>query len=112
MAFQKIIQDLLDKGISRVNISYSGSGDSGAIDHISYIDSQEEEQEIESKYNDDIEKVVYPLLEDIEDWYNNEGGEGIVVLNLKEKTYTINNNIRYIHYEEYKHSGNFTQLID
>lgn len=112
MTFQQIIQKLLDKGISKVNITYSGSGDSGSIDCISYFDSEDDEQEIGDEYNSDIENTVYPLLQDIEDWYNNEGGEGVVVLNLNEKTYSINNRIRYIEYADYNHSGEFTEFIE
>lgn len=112
MTFQQITQKLLDKGISKVNITYSGSGDIGAIDTISYFDSEDNKQDISDEYTKDIENIIYPLLYDIEDWYNNEGGEGVVILDLNEKTYSIDNRIRYIEYNNYNHSGDFTEFIE
>jgi hypothetical protein len=46
------------------------------------------------------------LLNDIEDWWNNDGGFGHVNIDVEEGTYEIQNSIRVTDYEEYNHTGN------
>jgi hypothetical protein len=41
----------------------------------------------------------------MEDWWNNDGGYGIMVIRLKDLKYKINNNINILNVEEYNHNG-------
>ena len=54
-----------------------------------------------------IEEISYEYLNNIEDWYNNEGGYGKIVVDMKTDDYYINNNVYYAHTESYKHTGSF-----
>jgi hypothetical protein len=125
--WSRIISTLLDAGVNYVLVFYNGSGDSGCIEEIEYCKSLEEEIletgkvnswdmtwnskddpdskniRIDVKFNDiDVEELFYPTLDNIEDWWNNEGGYGTAVADLKRKTITIDNNI-YITNEENHH---------
>jgi len=72
--------------------------------------SNPSELNIDLSLIDEIEKLTYPLLDDIEDWYNDEGGYGSVNINVNNFEYEIENHIQYTSYEDYNHSGNLTDL--
>ena len=66
----------------------------------------------------DLDSSVYSLIEDfaqekilndIEDWWNNEGGFGELCICIPSGKYIINSNVRISDYEEYFHEGS---LID
>jgi len=123
---------LADLGVTGVKVTYDGSGDSGAIEEIIYtmqkLDEDEEAafDEIEEIYAwekdslrlmdldsgiaSDIDSFVEDaLLQNIEDWWNNEGGSGSVCIIIPSGKYKIFNNIRITHIENYVHEGS---LID
>jgi len=116
---------LADIGITGIMVRYDGAGDSGQIEEIQYctepIDDVEEIEDkidfhspsldkLDSDLRQDIESLVYKfLLEDIEDWYNNEGGYGTVSIMIPSGQYSIDNNIRVIDYENYTHEGNLIE---
>lgn len=86
---------LRDRGVEKIRIHYSGGGDSGQIDDIVYLVKSfnktfsEEELSIASDIHSKLESVSYRLLDGIGDWYNNEGGQGIIEINLPDLEYTI-----------------------
>jgi len=45
------------------------------------------------------------LLDDIEDWWNNEGGYGDLCICVPSGKYIINNHLRVTNYEDYFHDG-------
>jgi hypothetical protein len=106
-------------------VRYDGAGDSGQIEEIQYCtepvdDIEEIEDKIDyhspklNELNSDLEKAIEDLvykflLEDIEDWYNNEGGYGEVSIMVPSGNYWINNNIRVIDYEHYTHEGSLIE---
>lgn len=105
---------LQDIGVKIIIVEYSGGGDSGGIDSLSYYSDLNEEQDIEVENNDIlnlIEKAAYDKLNnpDIEDWYNNDGGWGIIKIYVPSGDYEIENNIRIIDSECYEHYGNLTE---
>jgi hypothetical protein len=51
------------------------------------------------------------MLDDIEDWYNNDGGYGTVTINLNDFTYSIENNVRITDVETYNHEGELKDFI-
>jgi predicted class III extradiol MEMO1 family dioxygenase len=117
---QEELLKLAIEGYKSILVYYEGSGDSGAIEYIglskiefdsddfSYF-SQEHNCEplIDTSLHSLIEDFVEDkLLQDIEDWYNDEGGYGTVLIRIPSGEYHIDNDIRVIEYENYKHEGN------
>ena len=119
---------LADLGVTGIKVEYEGSGDSGAIENIVYttnkLDSDEEtnldnvhELDAWSKecsnlntLNADLESALQnfayeKLMNDIDDWYNNEGGYGSIAILVPSGRYHIYNNIRYSNVETYQHDG-------
>lgn len=118
-----LLLQLADLGVTGIRVHYEGGGDSGAIESINYtkekvddpdnildeIDAFSLEQnlfELDKKIADLIEDWTHDkLINDIEDWWNNEGGSGDVAICVPSGKYVIYNNIRVIDYEEYVHRG-------
>jgi hypothetical protein len=123
---------LADLGVTGIKVNYEGSDDSGAIDNVVYttekMDRDEEAafddindievwgqdvqhlQELDSGLHSDIENFVEDqLLQDIEDWWNNDGGYGSVCILIPSGKYKIYNDIRITQVESYFHEGS---LVD
>jgi len=119
-----LLLQLADLGVTGIKILYSGGGDSGAIDEIIYtteevtslqdlddLDPYSENvlnlRDLSTSFYSDIEDfATSKLLDEIEDWWNNEGGYGTVLISIPSGNYTINNNIYISNTEEYTHNGN------
>lgn len=105
---------LQDLGVKIIIVEYSGGGDSGGIDSLACYSDLKGEKEIKVE-NDDvlnlIENLAYNKLNDdnIEDWYNNDGGWGEITIQVPSTEYTIHNNIRVTDTEEFFHEGS---LVD
>lgn len=114
--WQKAVVFLKDRGITKIIVTYEGSGDSGSIDNVLYYDKEDDEHYCtqlgitESQHND-IQNLAYPMLDGIEDWYNNEGGYGGITIDLDEFTYDIENNIRITEIEKYNHNGSLKEYL-
>ena len=115
----KSFMDVLGvNGYHTIQINYSGSGDSGDIDSIYLLKYKEvfsynSETGIEHRIKEikDCEEWVRDkadkILSGIEDWWNNEGGYGNMVIQITSGTYIINNEINITQTESYQHGGNF-----
>ena len=119
-----LLLQLADLGVTGIKIIYSGGGDSGAIDDIIYTteevtfleDLENLDQYSEnvlnlrdlstSLYSDIEDFATSQLLDNVEDWWNNEGGHGTVLITIPSGNYTINNNIYITETETYNHNGN------
>ena len=104
----KVILELKDLGVDRVEINYSGSGDSGDIEDVTYYNKAGEVVEIEGEYEDvhnKLQDYAFILLDKIEDWWNNEGGHGILSMFISQNTYSIENHIYITETEDYHHEG-------
>ena len=103
---------LADKGIYKVEVEFSGSGDSGDIDEYRYLDKDNNEI---YKIDDDSSDFIQTLAEDIinnhygYDWYNNEGGRGTLYINFEEKEWDIQG-VQYVE-EPTSESGELTDII-
>jgi hypothetical protein len=115
---------LADLGVTGIKIIYSGGGDSGAIDDIIYttqevtfledlesLDQYSENvlnlRDLSTSFYSNIEDfATEKLLDNIEDWWNNEGGYGTVLIAIPSGNYKINNNIYFTETETYNHNGN------
>ena len=104
---------LADFGITGVKVKYDGGGDSGAIEWIGYTKEPcETPEDVIDRVNDwdneytltNLDVGLYSLVEDfvqskllddIEDWWNNEGGFGDLSICVPSGKYMIDNHVRY-----------------
>jgi hypothetical protein len=116
---------LADIGITGIKVQYDGGGDNGAIEWIGYTNEpcaspEDVFDNIDAWENDNVleDKELYDLIEDfaqskilnnLEDWWNDEGGFGNLCILVPSGDYSINNHIRVIETVPYYHEGN---LID
>jgi hypothetical protein len=123
---------LADLGVTGIKVQYEGSGDSGCIENTVYttekMDKDEEAAfddindlnvwgqdvkhlgDLDSGISSDIQHFVEEaLLNDIEDWWNNEGGYGAVSIIIPSGKYKIYNDIRITNIESYYHEGSLIQ---
>ena len=119
-----LLLQLADLGVTGIKIIYSGGGDSGAIDDIIYTTEEvtflEDLDDLDpysenvlnlrdlstSLYSDIEDFATSKLLDEIEDWWNNEGGHGTVLIAIPSGDYNINNHIYISNTKEYNHDGN------
>ena len=121
---------LADLSITGIKVHYDGGGDSGAIEWIGYTrekcDSPEDVSDhIDTWDNDanlaELDSDAYSLIEefaqetilnDIEDWWNNEGGFGNLCICIPSGKYNINNSIRITETEDFFHDGNLLEKAE
>jgi hypothetical protein len=124
-----LLIQLADLGVTGIKIIYEGSGDSGAIEDVLYtVDKLSENEEdafdavkslepwdtgvkrldmLHSGLCSDIQNFAEEkILNDVEDWWNNEGGYGTMLIKIPSGKYEINNNIYTTDTEEFEHNGN------
>ena len=119
----EVLIQLADQGVTGIKIHYDGSGDSGAIERIVYTDKENadfsdinlisswDEDKNLSKLNSaayaNIENFAHEvILDQIEDWWNNEGGYGDLLIKVPSGEYIVYNNVRVMEIEEFEHEGN------
>lgn len=132
LTWDGILLRLKEFGVKYVYAYYSGGGDSGAIDTWKFFGNEEGlsfdvEDECFSGFDDaevlnlsthemsHLESLVkdefYSVLNDVEDWWNNDGGWGEMVLEVDTGRYLIDNNCYITTTETYSHSGKFDSHI-
>jgi len=123
-----LLLKLADLGVTGIKIFYSGSGDSGDIDDVVYTTTKEVTfydimnlsnygQEntlylatLDGELRDDlIDFANEKILNNLEDWWNNDGGYGVMLIKIPSGEYEINNTIYVTDTEEFEHEGD---LID
>ena len=127
-----LLLKLADLGVTGIKVHYAGSGDSGAIENVVYTaeklsnitdeafdeiydldvwgDDRNDLNDLSTGLCSEVDSfVIDKLLNDIEDWWNNDGGEGTVCIIVPSGKYKINNQIYITTAEEFIHSG---ELID
>jgi hypothetical protein len=120
---------LADLNITGVKVKYDGAGDSGAIEWIGYTAEPCETPEdvndniddwageanlanIDEELHTQIQNFGYVILDDVEDWWNNEGGFGELCICVPSGKYIINNHIRITETEDYFHDGDLLSKAD
>lgn len=125
--FATVMTLLRDNGIMYVGCYYSGGGDDGAIDNLAFYDITKEEDfnnnEPNLDYGDQgnieidetvittgicsyIETLFYDnCLNKIEDWYNNEGGYGTMLMCTKTGNFINENNCYRQEIDTYMNEG-------
>jgi len=119
----EVLIQLADQGVTGIKIHYDGGGDSGAIEAIVYTDKENAEfsdidllnewdenislATLNSSADANIQNFAHEtILDSIEDWWNNEGGYGDLLIKVPSGEYLINNNVRVVEIEDYTHEGN------
>jgi len=119
-----LLLKLADLGVTGIKIFYSGSGDSGDIDDVVYTTTKEVTfydimnlsnygqedtlylQNLDGELRDDlIDFANEKILNDLEDWWNNDGGYGTMIIKIPSGQYEINNTIYVTDSEEFEHDG-------
>jgi hypothetical protein len=118
-----LLLKLADLGVTGVKVHYDGGGDSGAIEWIGYTKEpcttpEDVNDDIDNWDNDvnlaELDSSAYSLIEDfaqerilndLEDWWNNEGGYGNLSICVPSGKYMVNNSIRITETENYTHEG-------
>jgi hypothetical protein len=124
-----LLLKLADRGVTGIKIYYAGGGDSGAIEDVVYtteeLDKDEEAalefiseiptfglakapdlKDLDSGACSDISDFAEEaILNDVEDWWNNEGGHGTMSIIVPSGKYKVNNVIYITETEEYFHEG-------
>ena len=124
MTEQELMQTLIqlaDLGVTGIRIDYEGGGDSGCIEGMMYTEEKDVSIEdvqnlpwdsknlnnLSSELASNIENFAHAqILDDIEDWWNNEGGNGTLSILVPSGEYNVENNIRRVEYDEFFHEGN------
>jgi hypothetical protein len=118
-----LLLKLADLGVTGIKIFYSGGGDSGDIDDVVYTTIKEaafnnimnlsnhgEDVLYLANLNDELaDKIKYfaneKILNDLEDWWNNDGGYGVMIIKIPSGEYEIANTIYVTDTEEFEHDG-------
>ena len=118
-----LLLKLADLGVTGIKIFYSGSGDSGDIDDVVYTRTKEASfddintlssygenslylKELDYDLKDEISDFAdQKILNDIEDWWNNDGGYGTMLIKIPSGKYEINNIIYITDTEDFHHVG-------
>lgn len=118
-----LLLQLADLGVTGIKIFYSGGGDSGDIDDIIYTTTKEASfdnimnltsygenllnlQTLDDELADKIKDFASEkILNDLEDWWNNDGGYGTMLIKIPSGKYEINNMIYITDTEEFEHDG-------
>jgi hypothetical protein len=103
---------LEQRGIKEVRIPYDGAGDSGCTEdaHFITIDGDEIDLEEFEAVADKIANHILDKYYDV-DWYNNDGGHGVVTLNIVDKTWEIDGYYRETQSVEAPESGDLEDVI-
>lgn len=123
---------LADLGVTGIKITYSGGGDSGAIDDVVYTTEKISNDKDNFDQIADIktwgENVLYvkdldsdlcntiesfaeeKILNDVEDWWNDDGGYGVMLIKVPSGEYKIENNVYITNTETYNHDGNLLEI--
>lgn len=135
----KIINKLVENGTYLIGCQYSGGGDSGCIENIFCINNKtdkdiadawlgffrtgnigdltpwdhvESEDELTKDESYQMETLFYRHLNNIEDWWNNDGGQGFMVMEIPSCEFRNNNQTQYTDTEHFDHKGSFNLSID
>jgi hypothetical protein len=97
----EIIPRLKKWGVAKVKAEYSGYGDSGCINHIAYLDAQDQPinmDMVRSASDPEIERVLYEFLP--AGFEINEGGQGDVTIDVAAGTVKLDHQENYTETED------------
>ena len=123
------LKKINELGYKYIRYAYNGAGDSGDIDSPEFYGTADEadysriegvawkdnfaeqtKRKIQcSAYLEPVYEKVHKILNDIEDWWNNDGGGGSISIDIKTGDYEIDNYVNVISTEEFSHDGNLNE---
>ena len=92
----EIFPRLKQWGVAKVKAEYSGYGDSGAINHIAYLDSQDQPVNMDmvrAASDPEIERVLYEFLPS--GFEINDGGQGDITIDVQAGTVQLDHQENY-----------------
>jgi hypothetical protein len=119
-AFTDVLFNLAAQGYTYIRARYSGSGDDGCIDEIHAVlrggvvedddlcelTDKAELFTLETDLEDRISDVIYDkILDSASNWYNDEGGGGVLYLSTEDGSYKGDHYINIVHTEHEILSG-------
>lgn len=106
--FPKMILRLKSEGVASFIVSFSGAGDSGQIDDVSCFDKDDKPVAVSDGVTTLVQTFGYALLNKYEhkhDWWNNDGGQGRVSLNIVEGTLETYIGVNRTEVDEFNYEG-------
>jgi hypothetical protein len=123
----ELILKLQDNGVVYAYCYYSGGGDSGAIEEVYGFnnrystsfnsgdldssvaniapDTHHADYSLDNAEESILEEFFLTKLNNVEDWWNNDGGYGYMAVRLSDLEFKINNHCYYTQTEVYDHVG-------
>ncbi len=82
--FLSTVSRKLDQSVARIEVDYSGAGDSGNIDAVHFISKKGEESEMDDKeVREAVEEFAYAQLEEhYGGWEINDGSQGKMTIDV------------------------------
>lgn len=98
-----MMTNLKDLGIKRIEVGFSGSGDSGDIDDVYFntyddldissevINAFKEKSgvDIDNEIRDFAWEIINDKVDTVGDWVNNEGGFGTIQIDVENQSYDL-----------------------
>ena len=125
-----LLLKLADLGVTGIKVKYDGGGDSGAIEWIGYTTEKcDTPGDVGDNINDwendsnlaQLDSEAYSLIEnfasekildELEDWWNNEGGFGDLCICIPSGKYFVNNHVRVTETEDFFHEGGLLEKTE
>jgi hypothetical protein len=131
-----LLLQLADLGVTGIRIYYEGGGDDGSIESITYttgraadytdeemfeivkdvdyLNSENDLSVLNNELSRKLEEFAHcTILDNIEDWWNNDGGYGTLCILIPSGKYVIENNVRYSEFHNYIHTSDLlTESIE
>lgn len=89
MSLKEFLKELYKKhGVTKVNVSYSGSNDEGWVDEADFFNAKKQQMSLDDKTVQQMNEFAYGLLEDLwPGWETNEGSNGVITFETKTGQY-------------------------
>jgi len=123
-----LLLQLADLGVTGIRIYYEGGGDDGSIESITYttgraadytdeemfeiikdvyyLNSENDLSVLNNELSRKLEEFAHcTILDNIEDWWNNDGGYGTLCILIPSGKYVIENNVKYSEFHNYIHTS-------
>lgn len=102
---QYVVPELAKAGIRRIDVTYSGYGDSGAIDDITCYGDEDKELPLDAELRDHVCQLAYEIVPP--GFENNDGGEGVIKIDLVNGKYHLHHGERVSSVEWSDSEGEF-----
>ena len=92
--------------VDKVEIEFSGYGDSGAINKVEYYQQGAEvpaNLPLTGEEEEELKDILYDYLETLgHNWYDNDGGNGDITIDVRERKIKCNMHLAHTVYDSYE----------